>query len=643
MSFRKFKELELNNSIQEQIYEALTLKQARPYIKAWKESGMEKYLKHLFPTKDRLYFPLLTDGKLIQLKDSKHSARIEKTLKDLGYSIEDYHMGVCTKDDDPKKKNIFKIGKILNKYEKFEELKIFNEDESRDKVRQLGRTDLLVVISRHPYDIAGMSTDRGWTSCMNLETGSYAKHVIADILEGTLIAYVIENTDLNIQRPKARILIKPFFKVNDPKEIILVPEEKIYPANIPPPPGFAETVKNWLDSWQKIKSGNYSLNCKLYTDSIDKLTILKPRSELQTKEEVIENLMIALDFKDSSEKFIQRYGIKVNDDLSVDVKANIRFDKKMKEFPVQFGIIDGYFSCSRNLLTSLSGAPRIVKGDFFCDSNQLVSLEGAPKEVGGDFYCSFNQLVSLVGAPEEVGGGFDCSTNKLTSFVGTPKKVGDIDWKNNPITSFVGFPESIKKLSIKYMSEELQNLEGLSNVKELELAGFTLKSLVGLSPKMISLRINTIYGLKDLIGAPNEINTLEVSNCPDLLSLKGMPIKAKLMMKFKELSINSFDGFNSKVVCPLLDFSNNRINSFEGLPETVNGSLILTNNNLKNLEGSPKIIKGNLLLQENDLTSIEGNLEQVEGVLNLENQNTNAKFNAKDVSSKIIVKKNIFV
>ena len=55
------------------------------------------------------------------------------------------------------------------------------------------------------------------------------------------------------------------------------------------------------------------------------------------------------------------------------------------------------FSCSYNQLTSLQGAPSVVKGGFSCHHNKLTSLEGAPSAVNGYFYCSFNQLTSLAG------------------------------------------------------------------------------------------------------------------------------------------------------------------------------------------------------------------------------------------------------
>jgi len=98
-----------------------------------------------------------------------------------------------------------------------------------------GKIKLIVVISRNPYDIAGMSTDRRWTSCMRLPDddpsiypgGAYHQHLINDIELGTLVAYLIEPTDKNIEHPYARIAIKPYQNIKD-KSIVLYAENRVY-------------------------------------------------------------------------------------------------------------------------------------------------------------------------------------------------------------------------------------------------------------------------------------------------------------------------------------------------------------------------------------------------------------------------------
>jgi len=59
---------------------------------------------------------------------------------------------------------------------------------------------------------------------------------------------------------------------------------------------------------------------------------------------------------------------------------------------VKFGVVGGHFSCYRNLLTSLVGAPQSVGGGFRCNNNRLTSLEGAPLKVGWDLSCENNPV-----------------------------------------------------------------------------------------------------------------------------------------------------------------------------------------------------------------------------------------------------------
>ena len=121
--------------------------------------------------------------------------------------------------------------------------------------------------------------------------------------------------------------------------------------------------------------------------------------------------------------FIYAYTIK--DDLTVDIDGGLSLNTKHLDYiPVQFGVVNGSFYCSRNNLTSLKGCPTKVLGDFSCYSNNLTSLEYCPTEVGGYFDCADNKLTSLKGCPTEVGGAFDCESNNLISLKHCPTKVG---------------------------------------------------------------------------------------------------------------------------------------------------------------------------------------------------------------------------
>jgi hypothetical protein len=120
-------------------------------------------------------------------------------------------------------------------------------------------------------------------------------------------------------------------------------------------------------------------------------------------------------------------------------------DQNLTDFKgVGFGVVTGYFNCSRNKLTSLKDAPQEVGGGFYCGNNELTSLKDAPQEVGGSFGCSHNKLTSLKDAPQEVGGDFDCSDNELTSLKDAPQEVdGDFYCGSNALTSLEGAPKKL--------------------------------------------------------------------------------------------------------------------------------------------------------------------------------------------------------
>jgi hypothetical protein len=117
---------------------------------------------------------------------------------------------------------------------------------------------------------------------------------------------------------------------------------------------------------------------------------------------------------------IQNYII--NDDLTVDVDGQVRlFNKKIHEFPFQFGIIKGDFMLSRNQLTSLKGCPHTVHGSFDCSHNKLINLEYCPKVVYEDFHFQGNRVKELDYMPDIVSGSFKCGINPINSLDGIIK------------------------------------------------------------------------------------------------------------------------------------------------------------------------------------------------------------------------------
>jgi DNA-binding transcriptional MerR regulator len=211
-------------------------------------------LDEVFGGKNRIILPLQIDHSNL---NTTHTLflKIDEFLDKHGYSIEtikDYIEGKATKfkiDSDGKfiydEKNPVKIGKLLQKYEDDGEIEVTTrKDGVKTTKKVIGKPllhefkndpirsangEFLIVISRHPYDVAGSSTDRSWTSCINLglegvhyptrRQGVNRRYVWSDVSEGTLVAYVVSKDELykgaggedkvKLQRPLSRILIKP--------------------------------------------------------------------------------------------------------------------------------------------------------------------------------------------------------------------------------------------------------------------------------------------------------------------------------------------------------------------------------------------------------------------------------------------------
>ena len=193
--------------------------------------------------------------------------------------------------------------------------------------------------------------------------------------------------------------------------------------------------------------------------------------------------------KEDIDSICKKFGIKnytINEDSTIDVDGNVYLrNKGLTKLPLKFGKVSGYFDCSFNQLTSLSGAPLSVGGDFYCGDNQLKSLEGSPLSVGGDFYCSYNQLNSLEGSPLSVGGNFYCSDNQLKSLSGSPKSVGrDFNCSDNQLKSLSGISGKISG-AIYCTNNQLRDVKGVKDgwLGEFDVRGNPVYEIFKLFPK----------------------------------------------------------------------------------------------------------------------------------------------------------------
>jgi hypothetical protein len=231
--------------------EALKPSQYRNLVKSWDKNRYAQIFSKYPHDRNayRIYLPLPPTT-----PTSKIEPLIQQKLATKNYKISDYVSGMATDG-----RRQMRIGKLLSDDPQL--TKQFANDPARSATKQ----DLMVVISRHPYDIAGMSTGRGWTSCMNLHDGENAHYVPAEIEGGTLIAYLVNVNDKNIEKPLARTLIKPFINVINPTDIAFGIENKVYGTGTA---SFVDVVSRWVNDVNNARAlnGIFQFNPKSYRD-----------------------------------------------------------------------------------------------------------------------------------------------------------------------------------------------------------------------------------------------------------------------------------------------------------------------------------------------------------------------------------------
>lgn len=230
---------------------AVKLSDARPYVKGW-DKGRYADVFRKFSTNDRAYRVYIPLDHVANIPIPA-PGKIAKLVEEAGYTIEDYRAGIAV---DKSGKRRMRIGRLISS--DADAKKMFDNDKRRTGFR----AKYMICISRHPYDIIGASTDRGWSSCINLIDGSNKKYLKEDVQHGTIIAYLIEEHDRNINNPAGRILIKPY--VSKTHKVLAC--DAVYGANVQ---GFVLSVQRWLDKNFNAGApvGEYALNKHLYRDT----------------------------------------------------------------------------------------------------------------------------------------------------------------------------------------------------------------------------------------------------------------------------------------------------------------------------------------------------------------------------------------
>jgi hypothetical protein len=193
-------------------------------------------------------------------------------------SLQLYKDGYTEAEDNGGRK--LRIGKVLNMLinkadseEKKEYLKDLLQKYNQDPMRlqgQMTKKKKLIVMSTANYDIAGMTQGRSWQqdSCMRLDSGygQGATYVHCDILFGTIVAYLINEDDKNIENPLGRTLVKPFIDISGPsRNVYYAADPKEYGGQT----GFNSLVSDMFIDLQTEKEGKFKLHPRLSSQGRD--------------------------------------------------------------------------------------------------------------------------------------------------------------------------------------------------------------------------------------------------------------------------------------------------------------------------------------------------------------------------------------
>lgn len=231
--------------------------------------------------------PIGTHNSVHEVGYNSSAHKVISLLGDYGYRVDDYEGGLTYHQDTPNRK--IKIGKALDAIGKGGELSPITSEGKHEKKnltwKQAYEADPMrsakgskqLVYSRDREDVAGMSSGRGWRSCMTLakfpkdkDAGSNTRYVPHDLEHGTLTAYLTRVGDDKAEKPIGRVNIKQF---KSGKHVIYRAENSSYGTFRP---NIKKAVHAWAENNYPSNPGLYAKHPALYDDDGSTLRVEKP-------------------------------------------------------------------------------------------------------------------------------------------------------------------------------------------------------------------------------------------------------------------------------------------------------------------------------------------------------------------------------
>lgn len=212
---------------------------------------------------------------------------VTQHLQSKGYHIDNYEQGLAYHESNPNRK--IRIGRVLNQINAPQHIKTaYEKDPSRQGISS---TNASIVISRHPYDVAAMSTHQNWQSCQTLggkatttdDDGNKTTHeqepgglreMVPDIINsGAHIAYLVHHPD-DINKhyaPIARVTLNPY---KSPSGHTILRPSNEYGDHWE---GFHSSVKKWAEEKFPMRDAMYIRHNKVYPEGDDIISNYDPK------------------------------------------------------------------------------------------------------------------------------------------------------------------------------------------------------------------------------------------------------------------------------------------------------------------------------------------------------------------------------
>ena len=322
-----------------------------------------------------------------------------------------------------KDKAVTEINKLIDNYNKIPEVKLYREN----KVKSF-----YIVFSKHRYDVAGMSTGRGWTSCMNLYTGINAHYVQHDVKAGTLVAYLVRNDDLNIKNPVARVAIKPFVSLEDPSNVLYQAEQRVYGT---PPIGFLDEINRLLGAVQTNKQGIFKLKDTLYCDTgLDTVTRWSDPKIQEKISAMIKGRRLATTTDEV--KYILYHYVQGGSNLLEKIKSEMIFQESDKLY---------VSAPDLNIIykVDIPYSPIAFKQvNTFDITPQPASFENFPR-IANTLVLRHMDIDSFEALSTNITGLLELKNCTIEGFKGLPAGPSQINIQNGDVRSFAGLPQTV--------------------------------------------------------------------------------------------------------------------------------------------------------------------------------------------------------